>query len=173
MRKTLLLTVVGADRTGLVESVADRIAAAGANWEESRMARLSGQFAGIVLVTVADDRADALVSKLRGLDALGLRIDVHVVEVPATATAGERMHLVVTGNDRPGIVRDVSRILAERRVNVEELTSHVESAPMSGAAMFVARVVVRLPTGMQLGDLRSALETLGNELAVDVLANVP
>ena len=170
MRKTLLLTVVGSDRTGLVESLADRIAAAGANWEESRMARLSGQFAGIVLVTVAEERADQLVGKLRGLDAVGLRIDVHGVDAAAPASTGDQMRVVVTGNDRPGIVRDVSRILAERRVNVEELTSSVESAPMSGGALFVATALVRLPPGMQLGDLRTALEALGNELTVDLVA---
>ena len=169
MRKTLLLTVVGADRTGLVESVADRIAEAGGNWEESRLARLAGQFAGIVLVTVAAERADQLVAKVRSLDAQGVQVSAHVVEVRATEVVGEQMRIAVTGNDRPGIVRDVSRILAERRVNVEELTSSVESAPMAGGALFVARAVVRLPQGMQLTDLRSALEVLGNELTVDLV----
>ncbi len=168
MRKTLLLTVVGSDRTGLVESLADRIAAAGGNWEESRLARLAGQFAGIVLVTVPGDRADQLVAKVR--EAQGLQVTAHVVEASAASAAGEQMTIAVTGNDRPGIVRDVSRILAERRVNVEELTSSVESAPMSGSAMFVARAIVRLPSGMRLADLRSALETLGNELTVDLVA---
>jgi glycine cleavage system regulatory protein len=169
MRKTLLLTVVGSDRTGLVESLADRIANAGGNWEESRLARLAGHFAGIVLVTVPSDRADHLVAKVR--EVQGLQVTAHVVEAPATGAAGERMTIVVTGNDRPGIVRDVSRIVAERGVNVEELTSSVESAPMSGSALFVARAVVRLPPGTQLADLRSALETLGDELTVDLVAS--
>src|SRR5262245_3807959 len=107
MRKTLLLTVVGADRTGLVESLADRIAAVGGNWEESRLARLAGQFAGIVLVTVPDDRADQLVAKVR--EVQGLQVTAHVVDPPATGLSGEQtMTIAVTGNDRPGIVRDVS-----------------------------------------------------------------
>jgi glycine cleavage system regulatory protein len=169
MRKTLLLTVVGADRTGLVESLAQRIAAAGANWEESRMARLGGQFAGMVLVTVLADRTDELAGELRALDAKGLQVTVRVVEVPAApVAAGERMRITVTGNDRPGIVRDVSRILAERNVNVEELTSKVDSAPMTGTPLFVAHAQVRLPPGVRLGDLRTALETLGSELTVDL-----
>jgi glycine cleavage system regulatory protein len=168
MRKTLLLTVVGADRTGLVESLAGRIAESGANWEESKLARLAGQFAGIVLVTVPAERADALIAGLRALDAKGLQVTARVVEAPAPAASGEDLRVVVTGNDRPGIVRDVSRILAERGVNVEELETAVESAPMSGEALFVARARIRMPPGMQLGDLRTALETLGNELVVDV-----
>ncbi len=169
MRKTLLLTVVGTDRTGLVESLADRIAAAGGNWEESRLARLAGQFAGIALVTVPAERTDELVASLRGLDAVGLAVSARVVAAPAAAAAGDLTRIAVTGNDRPGIVRDVSRVLAERGVNVEELTSRVESAPMSGNALFVAQALVRMPVGLRLGDLRTALEVLGGDLIVDVI----
>lgn len=169
MRKTLLLTVTGTDRTGLVELLAQRIAAVGANWEESRMARLGGQFAGIVLVTAADERAGELSGELRALEAKGLHVTVRVVETPAPVVApGEQLRITVTGNDRPGIVRDVSRILAQRNVNVEELASRVDSAPMTGGPLFVAHAQVRLPPGVSLADVRTALETLANELTVDV-----
>src|SRR5690242_16783029 len=121
MRTTLLLTAVGTDRTGLVESLANRIAAAGGNWEESRLARLGGQFAGIVLVTIDDAKTDALIAKLRELEGAGLQVTSRVVPAPVTAPTGTRVRLTVTGSDRAGIVRDVSRILAERAVNVEEI----------------------------------------------------
>lgn len=169
MRKTLLLTVAGTDRTGLVELLAQRVAAIGANWEESRMARLGGQFAGIVLVTAPDDRAGELSGELRALEAKGLHVTVRVVEPHAPVVArGEQLRITVTGNDRPGIVRDLSRILAQREVNVEELSSKVDSAPMSGTSLFVAHAQVRLPSGVSLADIRTALETLGSELTVDV-----
>ena len=170
MRTTLLLTAVGADRTGLVESLAQRIAVAGGNWEESRLARLGGQFAGIVLVTIDDAKTDALIAKLRELEASGLQVTSRVVPAAPVATTGMRVRLAVTGSDRPGIVRDVSRILAERAVNVEELESSVGSAPMSGEAMFVARARLLVPASLELSTLRNALESLGNELMVDLSA---
>lgn len=168
MRTTLLLTAIGTDRTGLVESLAQRIAATGANWEESRLARLAGQFAGIVLVTVDAERADQLIASLRELAASGLQVSSQTVTPPATAPAGQRVRLHITGADRPGIVRDVSRILAERDVNVEELESSISSAPMSAEAMFVARARLLVPPTLSLPSLRSALEVLGNELMVDL-----
>ncbi len=168
MRTTLLLTAIGADRTGLVESLAQRIAAAGANWEDSRLARLAGQFAGIVLVTMDADRADSLIASLRELEASGLQVSSRTVTPPATAPTGARVRLHITGADRPGIVRDVSRILAERDVNVDELESSIGSAPMSGEAMFVARALLLVPPTVSLPSLRSALEVLGNELMVDL-----
>lgn len=170
MRTTLLLTAVGADRTGLVELLAQKIAAAGGNWEESRLARLGGQFAGIVLVTVDATRSDQLVVSLRDLEAIGLQVTARPVATRSEATGGTHIRLTVTGGDRPGIVRDVSRILAERGVNVEELESSMGSAPMSGEAMFVARAVVRVPAALDLAALRTALEALGSELMVDLTA---
>ncbi|NVB84027.1 MAG: ACT domain-containing protein [Kofleriaceae bacterium] len=170
MRTTLLLTAVGTDKTGLVDSLAQRIAAAGGNWEESRLARLGGQFAGIVLVTIDDSKTDALIAKLRELEGAGLQVTSRVVPPPPAAESGSRVKVAVTGNDRPGIVRDVARILAERGVNVEELESSIASAPMSGESMFVVRAKLLVPSTLELSILRVALEALGNELMVDLVS---
>ncbi len=83
----LVLTLIGPDRPGLVEAVAEPIAAHGGNWLESRMAHLAGQFAGIVLYR---RRADAVVwqraTRFPKLDALLLRDVVPDNEVFAVAT---------------------------------------------------------------------------------------
>lgn len=169
MRDMLVLTVIGADRTGLVEALAREIAALGGNWEESRLVRLAGQFAGVLLVTIETARTDELVSALRKLDATaGLQVSVRPTKAAGAPVESARMRLELTGHDRPGIIRDVSRILAERGLNVEELESEVASAPMSGERMFTARIVVRAPGAAQLADVRAQLESLAGELMVDV-----
>jgi len=167
MRDALVLTVIGPDRTGLVEALAERISATGGNWENSRMSHLAGQFAGILLVTIDRARTDELLAGLRALDGAGL----HVTAFPAPGAAapeGLPVFLELTGDDRVGIVRDVARILAERGVNVEELESDVTSAPMSGEPLFSARAVLRVPPMLALSDLRTSLEALGSELMVDL-----
>jgi glycine cleavage system regulatory protein len=167
MRDSLVLTVIGPDRTGLVEALAERISAAGGNWEASRMAHLEGQFAGILLVTVEKARTDELLAALRGMGGSGLQVSAHPAP-GAGAGAGTEVFLELTGDDRVGIVRDVSRILAERGVNVEELESDVVSAPMSGEPLFTARAVLRIPATLSLAELRTSLEALGSELMVDL-----
>lgn len=169
MRDTLVLTVLGPDRTGLVEALADTIAASGGNWEASHMARLAGQFAGIVQVTVERGVAADLIAALRALGAKGLLVNARTTEAPAVA-AGTRVRLELTGDDRPGIVRDVSRVLAERGVNVEELESQVVSAPMTAEALFKARAILRIPPDLSLADVRTSLESLASELMVDLAA---
>lgn len=172
MRDTLVLTVIGPDRTGLVEALADRVAAVGGNWEASHMARLAGQFAGILLVGVERARTEELVASLSGLDAHGLHVVARPAPVDAVAAAvapaGTRMQLTLTGDDRPGIVRDVARLLTAQGINIEELESEVQSAPMSGDAMFVARAVLQIPPRLALTDLRRSLEALAGELMVDL-----
>ena len=164
----LVLTVVGADRTGLVQLLADRIAAVGGNWEESRMARLAGQFAGILLVTVDNARADELVASLRKLDQSGLQVSAQRTQAPASTPATMHIQLELTAHDRPGIVRDVTTILAERSINVEELETEVASAPMSGESMFKARARLLASATTSLADLRTQLEALGGELMLDI-----
>jgi glycine cleavage system regulatory protein len=168
MRDSLVLTVIGPDRTGLVEALAKSISAAGGNWEASRMAQLAGQFAGILLVTVDRARTDELVSGLRSLGGAGLQVTAHPAGSPPQASGSTQVFLELTGDDRVGIVRDVARILAERGINVEDLESTVISAPMSGEPLFSARAVLRVPASLPLAELRASLETLGSELMVDL-----
>lgn len=171
MRDSLVLTVVGPDRTGLVEALAQTLVAAGGNWEASHMARLAGQFAGILLVTIDGDAREGLLEALRAMDGRGLTVSVHAAGEPAAPGPTHTAFLELTGDDRVGIVRDVARVLAARGVNVEELESEVSSAPMSGEALFTARAVLRVPAEHSLAVLRADLEALGSELMVDLAAS--
>lgn len=167
MRTTLVLTVLGDDRPGIVEQLSDRVLGAGANWEESRMAHLSGKFAGLLRVSVDADRADVLARQLTSLSGSGLTV---VVEPGAEAGAqpSARMTLQLVGHDRPGIVRDIARVLAARQVNIEELESEVASAPMSGEPLFRARAHLRLPASVPPEAIVQTLEALAGELMVDL-----
>src|SRR3954453_5765545 len=139
MQHSLVMTVIGMDRPGLVESVAEIVAEHGGNWLESRMSRLGGHFAGILRVEVPLEYEAALVSKLKGLSSRGLTVVAHPDEaIPAVAKARQNI-LEIVGQDRPGIVRQISRALADYGINVEELHTECGSAAMSGETLFKAR----------------------------------
>ena len=168
MRTSLVLTIIGDDKPGIVEQLSDQILATGANWEESRMARLAGKFAGLLRLTVDLDRADALAAGLTSVETGGLRI---VVERSGEPNAGSyrTVRLELLGQDRPGIVRDISRALAHHRVNIEELETDVTSAPMSGEALFRARAELGVPATVTTEMLRDLLEAIAGELMVDLM----
>ena len=170
MSKTsLVLTILGPDRPGLVEQIAKLVAEHDGNWLESRMAHLAGHFAGILRVEVDADRAEALSQSLRGLASSGLESIIH--PDPASASASDNrplLHLDLMGQDRPGIVREITRVLASLGVNVEELTTECRAAAETGQPLFHAEAQLRLPSGVTDATLRQSLEAVAADLMVDL-----
>ena len=164
----LVMTIIGLDRSGLVDSVASVVAAHGGNWLESRMSRLGGHFAGILRVELPRDREAALTESLRSLASQGLTVVVHPDARSNAATQEPLCILEIMGQDRPGIVRDISQALARRQVNVEELSTECASAAMSGETVFKARAIVKLPPGCDRAELSRELEKIGEDLIVEV-----
>lgn len=170
MLATLVMTVIGVDRPGLVQMVAARVADHGGNWLESRMCRLGGQFAGILRVEVSTERRDELVNALRTLEVDGLRVIIHA-EGGATSgklSGGVLAMVEIVGQDRPGILRSVSGVFAAHGVNVEELASERVNAPMDGGVLFRARATVFVPAAIKLSTVRGDLEKIATDLLVDV-----
>lgn len=163
----LVLTVVGDDRAGLVQSLADTVSEHGGNWETSELAELSGAFAGIVLVSVPDARLDDLRDALQGLDGL-LRITVHEGATDAAPHADRQLTFSVLGNDRPGIVRDVTGILSRHGLTIDHFSSETREAPMAGGVLFEADVVARVPEGTDVAAAVTDLERLAGEIQVDL-----
>lgn len=168
----MVVTFVGADRPGLVDRLATVVASAGGNWEASRMERLAGRFAGIVEISVPLESATGLDRALQELgrgEGLTLALD----RGTDTPPVGERhIHLEVTAADRPGIVRDLARVLALRGANIDQLETRCEGAPHSGEAMFQASMNVRIPHSLTAEVVIAALEELADELVIDLSVRV-
>ena len=169
---SLVLTVIGDDRAGLVKALADVIAEGGGNWERSHLSELGGKFAGIVLVTVPDERADALRAALAPLEGL---LDVSVHDGSSEGPTGDgapaevrHVRIELLGNDRPGIVGAVSGVLATHGLSVASLESLTRDAPMAGGRLFDARAVVTVPAGVDLARVQADLEEIANEVLVEV-----
>lgn len=170
MPNTLILTIMGADRPGLVAQVAACVADRGGNWLESRLVRLGGQFAGVLRVEVAEREATALAEALRELEKAGLRSLCKLEEGPLREEPQARLvRMELLGSDRPGILEAISSALARHTVNIEELSTERRSAPMSGELLFEARALVRVPPDQSLPELRAALERIAGDLMVDLL----
>jgi glycine cleavage system regulatory protein len=164
----LVVALVGRDRPGLVNAVSEVVTAAGGNWLDTRMASLAGQFAGIVLVSVPVAKAAALVASLKGLEAQGLQLLVEKASPPDAPTSGPTLSLELVGHDRPGIVRDLSRALAADQVSIVELETERTAGSFSGEPMFKARARLLLPPGLGADRVRKSIESLANELMVDI-----
>ncbi|MFW1678076.1 glycine cleavage system protein R [Pontibacter sp. JAM-7] len=171
MMTSLVLTVIGPDKPGLVEMLAKTISAHNGNWLESGMSRLAGKFAGILVAQVPEASADALINALQQLETQGLKVLAERASDHPDSAATETAILELVGHDKPGIVRDISQALASRNINVERLNTELVSGSMSAELLFKARAELHLPTNTDLDDLQEALEAIASDLMVDITLN--
>jgi len=172
MNHYLTLTIIADDRPGIIEKVAAVVTSNGGNWLESNMSRLAGKFAGILLVDITEDKQSGLLTALETLGNEGIRVSGEASTEVGQAV-GEHLMLTVVGNDRPGIVGELSSLLAHLHVNVEELCTNCEDAPMSSEILFRATAVISLPisgvnSDLNRDQLQDELESLSDDLMVEL-----
>ena len=168
MLTTLVMTIIGPDRTGLVNSLAQTVADNGGNWLESRMCHLGGQFAGLVQVEIDEAQAEALRAKLTDLTASGLQVMVQSDSTPTSPAQTEWVMVDLVGQDRPGLLRAITSVFAKHQVNIEELDSERTAAPQGGGVLFKANATLSIPASADLDAIGDDLEKIATDLLVDI-----
>ena len=163
MKIYLVLTVTCPDRPGIVEQITDVIANHSGNWEESRMARLGGDFAGIVMVSVDQEQADSLTSDLMRLNHDGMAILVKQTESDEASSTGraDDLRAPFDGADHEGIVHEVAAYLANQGVNLESMETKITPAPMSATPTFHMQAQLCIESAQQLASLAEQLQRIG------------
>jgi len=168
MSNTLILTVIGPDRPGIVDDLSTLITKNGGNWLESRMCNLAGQFAGVLQIECAEQKNAGFIEALNDLEKNGLKIQVEQGVKISDALMRANIELEITGPDHPGIVQDISHFLATRDINIVELASRCEEGAMSGGYVFSSNIIASIPKSQEISDVENALGDLANKLNVDI-----
>ncbi len=167
MNARVILVVSGSDRPGLTKALADAVHGAGGNWLESHLSRLGGKYVGSVLVELDAAALPSLEADVRKVDASGLRVSV-VAADQETLSSGDTLTVELVGQDHPGIVREVTAVLATLGVNIDSLTTSTEHGAWSGEPLFRAEARVTLPQGVDRDKVQAALEAISGEVMVDI-----
>ncbi len=165
MTVSVILTVAGSDRPGLTQQLAEAIHGAGGNWLESQLARLGGKYVGAVLVEASD--VARLEAAVRAIDPTTLSVTL-IAAAAEDVVQGHALTLDIVGTDRPGIVREVTTVLAGLDVNIEDLDTSVADGAWSGERIFRARAALTVPVGTDPEAVIAALEAISGEIMVDV-----
>ena len=168
MESSYVITFIGDDRPGLVEQVSSVIENNQGSWHERRLSQLGGKFAGIVLVSLPSESGESLEADLKALSSSGLSVRVTPSSSILEHGNYREITLTVMGPDRLGIVREISRALAERRINVVEMDSHVGSAAMSAEMIFKARIDAQIPQDTDMDDLHDTLDEIANHMTLEI-----
>jgi glycine cleavage system regulatory protein len=167
MTVELVLSVIATDRPGLVSTLAEAVAGHGGNWVDSSMARLGGEFAGIVRVALPEGSVTGLETALSGLAGQGITVVTRRSRGAPPPTRAATLEL--TCADTPGIVREIAAALAERGVSIDELETSVFEGSMSGQPLFSARARLVLPEGLDADSLRESFEAIGQDIMAEIV----
>ncbi|CAM3741978.1 glycine cleavage system protein R [Rheinheimera salexigens] len=163
--KQLVLTLIGQDKPGLVDHLATVVNENNGNWTASNLSHLAGYFAGILQLEVSEQDLPKLTQALEQITDLDIKIQHGIAH-----TLNEQQHLrfVITGNDRPGIVRELSSVIKHKGTNIIHFESSKQSAPNWGVPLFTAVATVELPAGVSRNEVVKALEAIATDIVVDV-----
>lgn len=171
MYSSIIVTVMGPNKPGLVNAISEKAAEAGANWAESRMANLVGQFAGIIHLQILPTKIENLTIALESLKELGLQINIATARPFAGEPEYSRSRLLnveLIGQDHPGIIRDISKILSSHSISIEKLDTEFLNGSWSGENMFQTKAKLRVPANLTEEELQNTLEAIANEIMVDI-----
>ena len=166
----LVLTIIGRDRAGVVASLADVVRFHDGNWKRSELAEIAGTFAGVVVVEVGDDHVDELLTNLVFLRDQGLHVTAQQVEEPVAQPDADDVRLRLTGDDRPGVVHEISTANSDAGISISRLGTVTDLPGDDGGKRFEITVQLAVPVGTDLDavldSIMEAAVSLG--IAIDV-----
>jgi len=165
--KSIVISVLGDDRPGLIDGLSRIIDVNNGDWVESMMSKIEGKFAGILRVNVPDDSLGALIEDLSDAN-LGLSIVCEELLPPAKLSRFKSYNIELIGNNHSGIIRQLSHALVNLGANLEEMQTEVFDGSMSGEKLFKAKIHLQLPVGVNEDFVRAKLEQIANEMMVEI-----
>jgi glycine cleavage system transcriptional repressor len=170
MRKSLVLTLTGADRVGLVDDISKLLLEYDGNVESSRMARLGGEFAVLMMVTAPEDKFEVMREAVRALRDEGFKVTTRETQRGASQKFSGWLPYRVTvyGADHEGIIHNISHYMAEQGINIESMETGMTPAPWSGTMLFTMNAIVLAPPHLSGTEWREDLAEVGDKLNVDI-----
>ncbi len=164
----LIITAIGSDRPGIVSELSGIITTHGGNVEESRMSRLGSDFAIIMLVFVADDWQESLEVALKSIN--DLTVSTKPTQIQEIGD-NKKYQLDLNGADNEGIVKVLSKYLAEKSINILEMETHISQAPISGTPLFNLNASVSIPNDVEEKNIQFGLSQIAQKLGVEIELN--
>ncbi|MDP5029331.1 MAG: glycine cleavage system protein R [Paraglaciecola sp.] len=163
--KPLIFTLVGPDKPGLISNLSKAVYQRNGNWLGSNFSHMAGHFAGFVHIDLPEDKHAELIE----LFSQHPDLRIHLVSAQTSQLKNQQtVEITIMGNDKAGIVQELTRVLNQFNLNIVKFDSSCTSAPNSGSPLFNAKAIVEIAPEVDLSNLRDALENIANDLMIDV-----
>jgi glycine cleavage system transcriptional repressor len=170
MTTNFVLTLTGSDRIGIVDELTGLLLERGGNVETSRMARLAGEFAILMLVSLPEDQLSRLDANLSELSSRGYKITTTVAKRSYTESTSSWLpyRIEVQGADHEGIIHEVAHYLSGLGISIETMESETSAGPTSGVPLFGMNAQIVVPPALSVERWQLELELIGRRMNVDI-----
>jgi len=171
MRSYVVFSFMGPDRPGLVREIAEFFSARGINIERSRGCVLGNEFGMVILTSGNNESIEGLIKDLDSLRK-NTGLDIHIRKTKAPlhreVLPSIAYKMVAISIDRPGIIHQICKVLHERRINIEDISTNVDHDPATGANVFQLLCYFSLPPAVKIVDLKNAITRISDEYNIDI-----
>ena len=167
MNKNIILSLIGPDKPGIVSNISKMVKNHSGNIDKSRMIRLGDFFTIMVLINIDKNNRIELEKELNNHS--NYQISIYELNNKQTENADDTIYTVhLNGVDSEGLVYKITNELAKLNINIEELETNRENAPMSGLALFSLTAKITHPK-LDYDILKQKMTELESNLDVNII----
>lgn len=170
MEHFLVISALGADRTGIVDELARTSSDCRCNIADSRMIVMGQEFALIMMVSGTWDAIAKLEVQLPNV-AKRLGLELITKRTSARPAQNEAMpyNVNVIALDNPGIVHEIANFFAQQGINIEAMETSTYAAPHTGSQMFALSMTVNIPARVHIASLRESFMVFCDDRNLDAI----
>ncbi|AZI86657.1 glycine cleavage system transcriptional repressor [Kosakonia sp. CCTCC M2018092] len=169
----LVITALGADRPGIVNTITRHVSSCGCNIEDSRLAMLGEEFTFIMLLSGSWNAITLIESTL---PLKGAELDLLIVmkrtearprpDMPAT------VWVQVDVPDSPHLIERFTALFDAHEMNIAELVSRTQPASVDGVPQLFIQITAHSPASRDASNIEQAFRALCTELKAQGSINV-
>lgn len=168
----IVVTVMGEDRPDLIVELTRIIKDAKCNILESRMTELGREFAAHLLVEGNWNHIVRLESLLESsAQRLSLKLATMRCREEEEPPADDVIPYTVDvfAGEQPDTIHDLADFFTARNIKILDLNTSRYPAPYSGAPVFIAHLIVKIPVGMKIVSLRDEFLEFCDQINIDAI----
>lgn len=166
MNVQIMVTINGSNQVDLVKILSEKTHNLDGQWLKSKISHIDDYFAGLIKIEISSDNVKNLIAEFK---ALGIKVEVTPLE-PGSQGPTTYLDLNIDAKDRPGLVGQISQVLSDHSIKIENMESHRLGGADIGGAIFTCQFKIAVSESFNKELLISSLQEIAADLVIDLHA---
>jgi glycine cleavage system transcriptional repressor len=157
----IIINAFGPDKPGLVYKISKIILSYNGNIENSKMILLESDFTILMLVKIESSKIESLKKELNNFSELDISFRYTNQKEKNIKYFNYSFSISVADNE--GIIYLYSDLFRKHRINIENMETEINNAPISGFPIFILKSLLNIPCDLDIIILKKELKNIAQE----------